>query len=700
MNCFVGIFPSANKCLDQNLATMAAWKKNEQIWLFGNRIVKTIDPDCFFKNSRFPLFILINKIISASLRLFFAIGRFLTRQNDDANCAKIQELLSAKSFCEEPLFHSDKPELVYQKLDKLAQTKNRIEKASIAFSCYFETLNFLNDESSINRILNEKIQILEEKVLDVDKEKVIKIIASLNKNSRNINLTNTQVSTAAFRYFMDRRYGKEAVDRAMQYYSLDKELVLSGTDIVALVIGTVTNLTKNDFKDKSENEILGLLMTYRNIRYDCIVPDKKAVYSKQLAHDQKVLTAILSFDEYRYDPNFSSKNLKVQPLRKYGYAEFLSRHLSYALQDDPKCQFPDGIIFPIYNEHGHLCLSQATAIISEKGLHGALIKPAFDPKNGEVVRCQIVFRGTSCFDSLLRDINPYETTYFSSDGPGKKSFESKSPMIFSQTMEQIKKFENLELEFMGHSLGGSDAQRAVAYFTTQLTQNKDKSVKKINLYAFNSPNIESNVCAKFIECVEKSKDTIMFNLRYFDVSGDIIQEFGVKRLGFCGKKVKKIPKNLNVSIFKFNRSFIEKVQNFVFNIISKIAAIFDEPIKAHTSYSLKLHEDYDLNQYNQMFIENIFTTKGDGHDNIKYSKEEYSILIDKNVLDDELMTNIGRLGKKINRFVYRISCGCFGRKHEHALTDAWKKRDKYELRLIPMNQDDGSDEEVFINSEK
>jgi hypothetical protein len=508
--------------------------------------------------------------------------------------------------------------------------------------------------------LDTKIIEMQNKLFIKDAVTVQDIYDMMNKNlgtatpaTAKVELSQLTVSVNSFKNSMifSAGFSTQHIQRVMEYYGLDKRSTLTGSEVAALIIGIAANTTMDDIPGNlSEEDTCKYLSKIRNIDYDCISAACGMKYRDQLEHDQKLLYIMSDFGDF--DPANEPDKLPVKSLRKYGYTEFLTRHMSYTLFDGPRTQFSDGLLFPIIDKDNKLTLKQVSKVVGEKGLYAALVKPAFIEKDQKEAPVQLIFRGTYCRDSLYRDINPGERVLnFFFEGPGRASFEKKQDEIVQKVFAALDKIsaQNPELkvllEVMGHSLGASDAQRALEYMAFKLSDKEKHAIAGMNLFAFNSPNVESDIARRFIDSVEKLK--FPFELRYFDVHHDMVQEFGTKRIGYCGAKKAK-PDNLSTSIVKFNRNLLERIEALAKNFFSKTKFLFHKEFEAHCEYSFKLHEKNDPTMYNTTFIQNIYTNSEQdliyGHNLDKASE-----VISQKKMDGHLLTNTGRFGRKLKK---------------------------------------------------
>lgn len=685
---------------NQNGVVLANFQENEQLWFFGDQMTKSIAPDSVLKKSTNFFSKVVNKIITVALKVIFSIGRLLTGQSDKKNLAKMDKFFThvTQELDKEFLEGSDKE--YYLALEKLSRLReNLLIAKSQGLENYKSTCLFgkadlfkLDEEirtshaedvkNLIDKLEYEVVPQVSGKISDIEwrfrknDTKLVSDIFDLFTNDANreeIDLSKVKVTSHAFKIIANSRYGEGAVKRALEYYGLEKRVTLLGADVAALLLGIVTNITLSDLKEIHDNkadqnstsfenltdeQLCSQLSRIRNIDYKKIVIDKTMKYREQLIHDQSLLCYMGYFEEY--NGNDEPEQLKVKSLRKYSYAEFLARYLSYGLYDGSKTKFPEGLVFAMYDKQNKLCIKQAINIVSDKGLHGALIKPVKIQSDQDIASIQLIFKGTSCADSLRRDFSPSEAAKkHLYEGPGRVSFEKNREEIIKKSILEIKNFSKSQngmkvvLEVMGHSLGGCDSQRVVESLANRLREKNENSLIGINLYAFNSPNVEADIAKRFIENITQVK--IPFKLRYFDAHHDPLQEFGTKRLGYCGSRTNR-PENLSISIYKFNRYTLENLVMLAKNTFERIKFTLTRSMKAHSFDFLKLHEQDDLNKYNTTFIQNIYT------DNIKdlgisygMNTESQSTLISHREMDDHLLTNVARIGREIKRASFKVS---------------------------------------------
>lgn len=682
-----------------NTEVLAKLSKNCEIWTFGNRLVRIEGPTPIDENAS-PFKQTLNKILSFLEKLFLAIGRVFSGQSEEKTLTALRELTG--QLCEEldkepPETGSNEFYLALEGLGVLGRNLSRAANTGLPKyskhcengSHYLipytpEVKNKYAEEVQkvIKKIDATILPLLADRIMEMQDlsnrdgtHQTKKIYEALHsKNDLDpAELSKIQLSSEAFILFAETHFSEEHIQRVLKYYGLKQRLVLSGTDVQALFIGLSANITQKDLEtvyelqNRGENVktlnslgtkgICDLLAEVRNISSPPVENCMHLPYFNQLTHDLKVLDTLNDYVDF--DPNKKLDKTETGSLRKYSYTEFLTRHLSYALYDHSDVKFPDGILFSMFDEEGKLCLKEAGKIVGEDGLYASWVRPGFIDSKDKDIPLQVIYRGTNCKDSVLRDISPFETAlhpFF--DGPGRVSFEKKRDEILAKMQEQAEFLTSqtsakVTLEVMGHSLGASDAERTVEYLAYKLRKEKNHPFEEVRMFAFNAPSIESDVARRFIKSLDKVKTP--FNLHYLDAHHDLVQELGTKRLGYCGASLSK-PENLTISLYKFNRPLLEKIEAFAKSLFYEIKFIFFRNRQAHSYFFLKLHNQENPENYNTTFIQNIYTNNdlSVGLHYGKDSKKVYEKIMDQEAMDDHLLTNAARIGRKMKKLRYDI----------------------------------------------
>ncbi len=643
---------------NNSCAVLGSLKEGERLHTCWGRVSKYGATDRFLKGAESPIMQVVHRIVMLVIKLIQTIERFIFRQSTSLNLKKVQNL--SKKILK--TLDKDLPKTAskesYAALEQLGYVQASLKKAvthglkklkitaHLKESKVQEAIDKISDE--VLPKLGEKIAEIEAQLLKEDSSTVHQLIKQVCGDEQVD--TDVVFSKAVAEKKLGDKYGKKAVARAFQFYRLENKLSLTGTDFVALMTGTVANLTAEDFPNfgsMSTGDLCKALEEIRDIQYNKIEPSKEMPYRKQLQHDQTVLNYIKEVDDYRA----TSTDISSRTLKHFSHSEYLSRQISYALFDQSNVRFTEGLLFPIYDKNDDLCLVQAHQLVSHEGIHGALIKPA-KPKASRN-KYQIVFRGTYCKESLMRDFSPNErlfTSFF--DGPGRRSFEIYRNQIVHRMKPHLKNADKPILEFMGHSLGAVDAMRMMEYYM-HLEALKEKSpIHAFNLFAYNTPSLEPDITRRFIESAHVLGSPI--RLRYFNVHHDPIQQVGSHRLGYYRSDQEK-PENVKISIFKFNRNFEERIRALTKNFFSRSKFILSKALEAHTFYCLKRHDTENPEELNTTFIQDIFTNH-DKDAGIQYGRDlnEISSKNTEDEMGDELVTPFCLVGRKINRFVKRV----------------------------------------------
>jgi len=677
-----------------HLRVFEGLKENEQLWLFGNRICKSISPYSIMKDVKNPLLKAIRKISALALRFIFCLGRVITRQSEKRCLSKVERLAKTiKKQLNQELAETDENHR-YILLEKIQMASKGLHEIGPRFDLLKKTyhdeffgkqLNCLKEElGEIHLLADKKADETRKMAAGGDEQKVQTIFAHLQgKKRKKQDFSRILVTRTAFETNAAQKYGRNLVATALQLYSLQNKAVLNGNEVAALLVGMVTQITMEDLKEiyclskgekteefdeLAEEALCDLLDQARDISYTKFHFKSNAPFVHQLKQDQLLLSRMKTYK------NFSCKNvpgLRVNSLKKYAYAEFLGKHIPYGLFAYPEAQFASGILLNVYEEGDKKCLKQAETIVAERGIYVAALKPAFS--SGKKKKLQVLFRGTFCTESLYRDLNPLERalTWFY-DGPGRASFEKACPSLIQEVLEkggdEHWKAQPI-LEVIGHSLGACDAQRFIAAMAQRLKKEDKAIFSGIKLFAFNSPNVEPDICRRFAEEVNDLPLKNGVDLKYFKYDGDGIQEAGVMRLGYFGsdenRRKKNRPKNLRITIAKFNLCYKDRIADLGRTLLRRFKLILNEYVHSHMADALKSHCAHHENESGRVYIEKIITDAPEDigliyGDKMSLRSERATL----KQLDDSLLTHVGRLGRKIKRQGQRISAIFFRAKRE------------------------------------
>lgn len=187
----------------------------------------------------------------------------------------------------------------------------------------------------------------------------------------------------------------------------------------------------------------------------------------------------------------------------YASRELLARLVAYV---DP-IAVKLGAVIPIFNhELGRAVYYTLEGRVHDDGLHAYLFVPL---EKGDFP-AQLIFRGTSCYASTGRDLDP--------QGIGKRVFQANKENL----VDLVKKAKTERIEVIGHSLGAGDAQRGVALL---VEPDQEFSFKEISLYAFCAPRLEIEKVdqwkADLQKLAEKNKHPII-HLNYAYHESDVV----------------------------------------------------------------------------------------------------------------------------------------------------------------------------------
>ncbi len=519
---------SDRNSIASDLKTVSDLQKNERIRVKSTKLSRYTIPD--------PTTSAIIKVIQYVMKIFMTPKTEFEIKAVATLLDRVSKSLDSKSEKIDPHEEMSYLQEISQRLDKLdgvLETYKEIIKSSPE---HLSALNDLKDNlDNLKTVCTTKIS---------DLEKIIK--------------ASSPRSLVEARGLLTAKYGEHAAERALKRYGFDNKTSLSHIEFQTMRLSAANHLTTEeaaqayearnpgeDFKKLSEQEVGDFLIKIRNVKPPTVSLKKNDPNYKNFEHD-KCLNIFFAQSK-SYDP----KNSDVA-MKEYGFAEYVGHYMITALFTPPDRDF-EGILVPFYDKSGECVVRETHKIVADKGLLGAAFVPIKIRDNDAKGNIQIAFRGTKDVDSAKRDLN------LSLEGPGRNSFVKHQKEIVDKINEQVNQLYEINggakvaLEFMGHSLGGSDSQRACAAYLDK-TENQNK-VKELNMYVFNSPGIEIDIAEKFIQNVQK-KPGIKTDLHYFNVTGDIVQEFGRVKLGHNPTKVNL--RNMNVHVYEFAHPAREK----------------------------------------------------------------------------------------------------------------------------------------------
>jgi hypothetical protein len=218
----------------------------------------------------------------------------------------------------------------------------------------------------------------------------------------------------------------------------------------------------------------------------------------------------------------------------FALSEHNAKRLAYADLDM-------GLIVPMFDTDSELNLYEV--VLSLDNLHDGMVGNFLTPlvfdhqiMGGKSYPIYLNFRGTqpsnirsNSGSSLVRD--------FDYRGVGRATFDSRTSEI-AEKLDHIinhlaKDHKSVELFINGHSLGGADVQRCVAFLIDEIQKEDShasfKKIKHITATAHNPPGVQKDVNQGFKEALETSKCSVDMN--YVIYESDPIQHAGPLYLG-------------------------------------------------------------------------------------------------------------------------------------------------------------------------
>ncbi|NGX50911.1 MAG: hypothetical protein K1060chlam2_00763 [Chlamydiae bacterium] len=154
---------------------------------------------------------------------------------------------------------------------------------------------------------------------------------------------------------------------------------------------------------------------------------------------------------------------------------------------------PNGAIVPIFNvESEQVDYYQQSGQVHESGLNAYFLTP-FDSKKG--LPAKLIFRGTHDTASAHRDFDP--------SGVGKRVFDRCASRIQDMIASYASRVDSARIEVIGHSLGGSDAQRAIINLIDPSNELKFDDIK---LFSFSAPRLDASTINRWNENLNALKE--------------------------------------------------------------------------------------------------------------------------------------------------------------------------------------------------
>lgn len=696
---------SSFQSLSQNFQTLGSLERGERLSVGDkDKIFKYQSPDVLLKNSKNIFAKGLHHLLTFALKIIQALGRLFRGQTVGKDIRTLDGLADLTTVLlnkeKQSFLNSDSP-VFYEALSALGQIHWYGTKATdVGLKNYQATLlsgeaDLIRDNQrvrtesakeveEISQKINEKVLIpmlatieeMEENVLSRDKIKTEIVVKSFIQSGQVGE--ETFITTKAVKAVIADLYGESAFDRAIERMNLVSERVLSDDAVRALIVSIVANVTLEDlekiyenrdnqifnfpkdvgafikdFKELSVEETVMLLRSVRNVNYKTVSVSENHPSSSQLKHNKYFLDGLNEMCEYS---GKAEAGESVGDLKKFAYAEYFAHDLVYRLFKEPETTFSEGVLIPFFDKKNNISLNEVHTLVSNSGLHGVTFEPVCVPEDAKKVRVQVVFRGTNCNASVKRDTSFSEKEFaYGFEGPGRMSFKAQEEVMIQRLQSRIdiitasgEKGRKVCLEFMGHSLGGSDAMRKLELYTDHLVNNEEDRVKVygMNLFAFNSPAIESDKVLRFSQNVAQLP--YPFKLRYFDAHGDAVQEFGKTRLGYLNEEADKI-ENMFVSIIKSDRDEQLKVDSLTKDFIGRQIAKAKRALRSHLAFVMKNSELTDSKKQNNAYIESFITDyPKDGNLRFGHSLENKAQLYTIGELNDKLLTLTGRIANFLN----------------------------------------------------
>lgn len=213
-------------------------------------------------------------------------------------------------------------------------------------------------------------------------------------------------------------------------------------------------------------------------------------------------TRCLSYTYYHFEIHqLAEQGDRSRPEFFMASKELLAKLIAYA---DPETT-QNGMVVSLFDEQtGKLNDYQLTGQVHHKGLNAYFLTPL---DLGKGLRAQLLFRGTACPLSAQRDLDP--------SGVGKSSYDECADQIQSLINEYAEKVKEPRIDFIGHSLGGTDAKRAVI----KALDPENNLLSEMRLFAFCSPKLDASTIEQWdrhLEALKSRSDRpdIKFNFAY------------------------------------------------------------------------------------------------------------------------------------------------------------------------------------------
>lgn len=371
-----------------------------------------------------------------------------------------------------------------------------------------------------------------------------------------VNIKEQEITAEQFFHFASEVFGEDLTRRVQSWgkFILPEKNLEKGDFLHALAaIGHATTL----------NDLAYLLKQVREGKVDLELSSTEQDVSKLPAEDIKKLVAFfrnplphltkeatvlweelnldqhpidskrVAYTKYEYYINQLEKEAKTltseeKKLLPFASSEQLAKFVGYA-KPDTLCE---GMIIPVFTGY-NIEYYTLKNHINTKGLHCCLFTPL---NKGLPLPAQMIFRGTDGIESLKRDL-------LDPNGIGKTVFDNYAPQIAKIVNSYCESTTNPVLEIAGHSLGGSDSQRATA-LCVELFNNPSSLVEvcnesfeaisrlsRISCSAFCSPKLDAPTIELWETEIEKlSNSQLKLELNFAHHANDLVTWAGYQNL--------------------------------------------------------------------------------------------------------------------------------------------------------------------------
>lgn len=583
---------SAIKNLREKYEVLGSIQENERLCVRKEAFSKYSSP--IFDEEQQQVFILkqIMHVLSYLGRLCQALHRRITKQKTTDQIREIERVVnqtldlmakgaSTENFYEQYREFTQLKEAIENSVQGLKAFKKtevggklelskpddvEVEKRRRRLNRVINSINF-----QLKPLINQLINRLDQRVQKPDLVFVHRLLDELETTQTCLGPNHQHLPTMftrkVVREALTDRYGETVVDYVMDVYGMNNRAILSDVDINSLLVGIVVNINKFELRDLFEKRygkdavldrkaFCNFLTELRKLNLEKVSHflHDDLPYQDQLDRDLQFLM-MHQVEMKEYGPK--NRNGMEKLRQRFGYVERLSRFEVYYMCQYENVKVRPGMLSVMHDRNFKLMALESESIYHENGMYGVLFLPvAANAKEPG----KVVFRGTYDQASVKRDAE----NFLSMRGPGGQSFEKQKEKLVQEVLQKTP-ISVRNLEFIGHSLGGADAQRMHISLTNALGPDS-KRFEKFSVYPFNSPGINKRK-AKGLDLRNKN---LQHQIVYFDRHKDFVQMAGEAKDGFLSKKVGE-QENLKVTIMHFNRDE-GPVEEFVDDLTSLLGS--------------------------------------------------------------------------------------------------------------------------------